>query len=380
MRKNFKIGISMLLAISLLFTSFAILASDDDNFFEGFEGGTIPPGWTVLGSGATKTWEITDIDSHSGSHSIICHYDNIYITQDEWLITPAINLSKYDNPYLIFWHRATWVENDNLPNYILISTNKTQDNKNDFNKTVKKFAPHTLPSNWKRVFCDLSDYKNDTVYIAWRYQSTHGEIWYIDDVYVGEYFDDIPPTISNVTVTPTIQKIDEYVNISWEAEDNESGLKDVLLNITFPNSSVYEIKMTHGSHYYHNTTYSLNGTYHFYIKAVDKFNNTAQTSPFSFIIKRGFNVTVYPSTTIGEGSNFTVRVKDEKSDEPVENATVKFGDEGENTTDSNGKVSFTAPDVTNDTNYTILVSKQGYLNCSINITVKNIDSLAPQIK
>ena len=258
MKRIFKIGFSLLLAVSLLFTSFAILASDDDNFFEGFEGGTIPSGWTVLGSGATRTWEITDIDSHSGSHSIMCHYDSIYITQDEWLITPAINLSKYKNPHLMFWHRATWAENDNLPNYVLIS-NKTKD-KNDFDEIKNlTFEPGTLPSNWKRVAYNLSEYKNDTVYIAWRYQSTHGEIWYIDDVYIGEYFDDTPPVISNVTITPIMQKIAGYVNISCDAKDDvENGLKDVLLNITFPYSSVYEINMLPGSHYYYNTPYSLN--------------------------------------------------------------------------------------------------------------------------
>ncbi|MCD6572399.1 MAG: choice-of-anchor J domain-containing protein [Thermoplasmata archaeon] len=385
MKRIFKIGFSLLLAVSLLLTSFAILASDDDNFFEGFEGGTIPSGWTVLGSGATKTWEITDIDSHSGSHSIMCHYDNIYITQDEWLITPAINLSKYENPHLMFWHRATWVENDNLPNYVLISTNKTKD-KNYFDEIRNlTFKPGTLPSNWERVAYNLSEYKNDTVCIAWRYQSTHGEIWYIDDVYVGEYFDDTPPTISNVTITPAIQKIDGYVNISFDAEDDvENGLKNILLNITRPGNSTYETNLSEiemipdSHHYYYNKTYSLSGTYHFYIKAVDKFNNTAQTGSFSFIIKSVFNVTVDPSTTIGEGSNFTVHVKDKTSNDPVENATVKFGDEGENTTDANGTVSFTAPEVDKVTQYNITVSKEGYLDYSFRITI--IDLQAPPIK
>ncbi|RLF82620.1 hypothetical protein DRN48_08860 [Thermococci archaeon] len=380
MRKSFKIGFSLLLAISLLLASFAILAIDGDNFFEGFESGVIPPGWTVLKSGATKTWEITDVDSHSGSHSIRCHYDNIYITQDEWLITPSINLSNFSNPHLVFWHRASWVENDNLPNYVLVSN--TSKDKNAFQKIIS-FKPGELPSYWKKVVYNLSEYKNEAVYIAWRYQSTHGEIWYLDDVYVGEYYDNTPPTISNVTITPIVQKMDGYVNISCDVKDDTiNGLKDILLNITYPDGTVDVEDMIQGLDdlFYYNTTYSLNGTYQFYIKAVDRFNNTAQTSLFSFVIMRGFNVTIYPSDTIDEGSNFTVNVKDEKSGIPIENATVNFGDTGENTTNADGNVSFTAPEVTEDTNFTITVSKDGYLTYSMNITVKNIDSLAPQIR
>ena len=391
MRENFKIGISMLLAISLLFTSFAILASDDDNFFEGFENGSIPSDWVIVNNGDNKygaTWEITHgyEYAHSGYYAVACSPGDQYEYQDEWLIFNAssLNISKYEKPFLMFWHKAGFAFKDNKPNQLLISN--TIKNLNDFkvvNKSIFYYPDGTLKFDWTRVKVDLQDYKNDSsLYIAWRYRSTNGEVWRLDDIYIGEYFDDTPPTISDVKVEPNVQTIGRYVNISCNVTDDTlNGLDKVVINITYPNGSYHEEDMLlFGlSTYHYNYTYNLDGTYSFYIKATDRYNNSEETSTLEFTILRSFDVYILPSTIINENSNFTVQVKDAITGDPVENATILF-DDNQNTTDISGNASFTAPDVTNDTTYTILVSKQGYLNCSINITVKNIDSLAPQIK
>jgi hypothetical protein len=388
MQKTLRIVSSLLLALFMVLASIVIIANSDDNFFEGFENGSIPSDWSIVNNGDNKygaTWEIIHgyEYAHSGYYAVACSPGDQYEYQDEWLIFNAssLNVSKYEKPFLMFWHKAGFAFKDNKPNQLLISN--TTKNINDFKVITTFYYPDgTLRFDWTRVKVDLQDYKNDSsLYIAWRYRSINGEIWRLDDVYIGEYFDDTPPTISDVKIEPNVQVIGGYVNISCNVTDDTlNGLDKVVINITYPNGSYHEEDMLLSglSAYYYNHTYNLDGTYSFYIEATDKYNNSEETNPLEFTILRSFNVSILPSTTINENSNFTVQVKDSLSGDPIENATILF-DDNQNTTDASGNASFIAPEVDLDTNYTIIVSKEGYANYSTNITVKNVDNLPPQI-
>lgn len=72
---------------------------------EGFEGGVIPPtDWTHIQYNPVETWQIDDYDPHSGIYCASCFYDATYTdVQDEWLITPSMDFTPYDEVYLSFW-------------------------------------------------------------------------------------------------------------------------------------------------------------------------------------------------------------------------------------------------------------------------------------
>ncbi len=69
------------------------MADKVDVLFEGFEGGIIPPtGWTVVVNN-TYTWEIDTYAPFEGVYNATCLYDDTYSgDQDEWLISPVIDL------------------------------------------------------------------------------------------------------------------------------------------------------------------------------------------------------------------------------------------------------------------------------------------------
>ena len=83
---------------------------------EGFEGGTIPQGWTIEGDNQdpAKTWRIGvgDNNSETGTHSgnynaLITHNRNNQVT---YLVTPALDLGEYGSMELSFWYiNRKWV-------------------------------------------------------------------------------------------------------------------------------------------------------------------------------------------------------------------------------------------------------------------------------
>lgn len=69
---------------------------------EGFEGGVVPPaGWTRVQTNPRQTWKIATIGSpHGGSYFADCEYDDYTEQQDEWLLSPQVQLS---SGTLSFW-------------------------------------------------------------------------------------------------------------------------------------------------------------------------------------------------------------------------------------------------------------------------------------
>ena len=77
---------------------------------EGFEGGTMPQGWTIEGANQdpAKTWRVGvgDFDPATGTHSdnynaLITHNDYNQVT---YLVTPALDLSEYGSVEISFWY------------------------------------------------------------------------------------------------------------------------------------------------------------------------------------------------------------------------------------------------------------------------------------
>ncbi len=84
------------------------------------------------------------------------------------------------------------------------------------------------------------------------------------------------------------------------------------------------------------------------------------------------DVSVDPAQ-VNEGSDFTVTVIRMGTTTAVEGATVSISGIGSATTDSAGKVTFTAPSVTSDSTYTIKATKAGYREDTDTVTIKVIN-------
>ncbi len=155
-----------------------------DLLFEGFENG-IPSNWQIINGGSDPngpTWQATTNDAYEGAQSAYVPYGGTSEFQDEWLITDAITISTYNQ--LHFFHRAAYASWDTDPNYLLVSTTGLP---GSFTPVDSFYYPDgTLPDTWTEVTVDLSAYQDSTIYLAWQYQSTWGEDWYIDAIMLSD--------------------------------------------------------------------------------------------------------------------------------------------------------------------------------------------------
>lgn len=94
------------------------------------------------------------------------------------------------------------------------------------------------------------------------------------------------PQVINVSATPSIQDIDGYVNITAVVTDN-IAIGSVYLNITYPDSSIQNFSITgnkSGNTYYCNKTYSMMGTYTYFIWADDSSGNSVISTTDTFSV------------------------------------------------------------------------------------------------
>ncbi len=138
--------------------------------FEDFEGTALPAGWTVIDSdGDNNNWEITLTDKCHGSQCIASasYINNVgALTPDNWLITPAINLT--GNAILSFYvvgqdasyaaeHYSVYVAN--APTVAA------------FTATTPVLNNQVATSTLTQQTVNLSSYTGQTVYIAFRHHN-----------------------------------------------------------------------------------------------------------------------------------------------------------------------------------------------------------------
>ena len=113
--------------------------------------------------------------------------------------------------------------------------------------------------------------------------------------------DDDKPIITNVLASPSSTSQDGYVNISCDATDN-IAVNTVRLHLTYPDLSITNISMNKGSHYYLNQSYSMGGSYQFFIWANDTSSNVNTSSVHTFTIT--FNTHMITASA-GTGGSIT---------------------------------------------------------------------------
>lgn len=155
---------------------------------EGFEGDWPLADWTVMTSGAAYTWDQTNTAANSGGFSAWVQYGPQGAYQDEWLVTPLIDLSGATLPSLQFYEDEAYWADYGLVHYIMISTT-LPDDPAAFTSVVEWTpANHTVNGfGGDPVVVDLSAYAGEpVVYLAFRYTGDWADDWFIDDVSVFE--------------------------------------------------------------------------------------------------------------------------------------------------------------------------------------------------
>nr|NIS15273.1 hypothetical protein [candidate division Zixibacteria bacterium]NIW43952.1 hypothetical protein [Gammaproteobacteria bacterium]NIX56922.1 hypothetical protein [candidate division Zixibacteria bacterium] len=162
--------------------------------FEDFEGGVVPPtGWTADVQNAAYTWKIATSSPYNGSNYTNCEYDPALSPQDEWLISPVVDLTTGGTTWFLEFHwymSYYWGvdPNDNYDLEVWIST----DGGATFGTMLWTEPTTTFDSwVWYDVTIDLTPYLTETnVAFGFRYVGTDGAEGAFDFISVN---DQAPP-------------------------------------------------------------------------------------------------------------------------------------------------------------------------------------------
>lgn len=167
------------------------------DFGEGFESASIPPeDWEIEVTNDNYTWQIMDNINyvHSGSYSACVPWTYDEESQDEWLMSPAYEVS--DGDELIFYLGTSKTFGINSPVYVLISV----DDFATYDTLIVCNGQDISGNQWEfQEYAESLDGYNTNARIAFRYLGGNGDLVCLDDVSIaGRKVD-----IANFFVIPT---------------------------------------------------------------------------------------------------------------------------------------------------------------------------------
>ncbi len=201
-------------------------------FKESFDGDVFPPeGWTLqtAGAGFTRGTIAEGGFVYEGAYSAV-HWDDSG-WQDDWLITPAMDIPS-DGAYTVsFMQNAYWTYYYGLSE-VCVSTDMV-------NWTQVYTPPYAADDEdlslyydgrWMSVRFSLGAFSGQTIYVGFHYQGDFSHQWYIDSFEV--LYDYEGPQIVDITGNPALKPvIGAYLNndmvITLNVSDR-SGVKSVI--------------------------------------------------------------------------------------------------------------------------------------------------------
>lgn len=156
--------------------------------FEGYNkqiSNLVAAGWTIAKTSGDKDWYLTEFSSNT--YAAATAYKGTTGPWDEWLISPAIDLSKSPSKTLSFKCQAAYQStNSTMKVYVLNSADPATATKTELSVTLPEI-PASGYSSWVDCNVDLSSFSG-IVYIAWEYtgtSATGSSTYCIDDVNIG---------------------------------------------------------------------------------------------------------------------------------------------------------------------------------------------------
>lgn len=206
---------------------------------ERFEGGVMPPaGWTVIQAPTSgKHWQLVDTGDdpnwiHSGTYAAWVNYE--VADQDEWLISPEIDLRGQQNPMVEFWVYANnnWVADAEMQFLVI-------DSGGAFTDTLWRQSDESWshPSQYRKLQKDLSAYATSPIRLAWRYVGNDGDSVALDDVLITATPVSISPVNVTFNVTVTANPGDTLINIADLNADGARLSAGHALSVSGPKAS-----------------------------------------------------------------------------------------------------------------------------------------------
>lgn len=163
--------------VLLILLSACIFLSADWQIDEGFEGGTIPAGWTIYDGDSGATWTAYENSSYSYEGNWSAFTDSYYPEdEDNWLILPQASIAEGDSVSLFI---RSWYSTESFEILVSTTTNEISDFDDELISVAEQGTDYTHYS------MSLSDYAGEEVYVGihWECQ-TYGLL--VDNVKLGQ--------------------------------------------------------------------------------------------------------------------------------------------------------------------------------------------------
>jgi len=185
-------------AFILFVTPMFVTPMADDLLVEGFEQSGLPPDWQVWEDAflTYSTWyTYYGPDGYNYSHSgngFVAHFSGycnpyaLYTGDSNWLVTPTLDMSDYENLSFSCWYKTWTPQTMTYGKVRIVGSNVASPDNDDFTELLDMGIP---PQNYENRVVDVSIYDSEpSVTFAIHYWHfipfTHGYPIRIDDVLV----------------------------------------------------------------------------------------------------------------------------------------------------------------------------------------------------
>jgi hypothetical protein len=172
-------------------------AVSETALLEGFEGGVIPSNWTVHNvDGGIKLWDAMTLNPRTGTYAARARNEGPGWTNNDWLITPALQVRSTTTDKISFWMRTESASTDNVWQ-VLISTTDT----NPSSFTMIDQGMGIMPEYVQKTY-HLDSYGDAVIYLAVRYIGNQAYALLVDDFVGPELYVAPVPPLAATLVSP----------------------------------------------------------------------------------------------------------------------------------------------------------------------------------
>ena len=207
-----------------------------DFVYESFENNFLPTDWEVFSIGTSDMWTQQIGWGIGASNAILCTSDG-YTEHQQWIVTPAINLTGTTEPRLTFYMKKLIGMYLESTMKVMIST-EDQTTVSEF-VLLQEWTEFDVDTPWEKFQVDLNAYIGETCYLAFVFELpteyNSGNNWLLDNIRV---FDPYEKDLAVFDIEPKMTSLGQPVSPVVSIE-----------NVGLTSQSNYSVKLNDGVDY-----------------------------------------------------------------------------------------------------------------------------------
>lgn len=196
-------------------------------FIETFDTSVPPTCWTQYpgsnGVGTTQQWEF-NATTHSGPGAAYIGWENVTngSLAEDWLVTPAIDLTGSENNAMTFWAKDGFTEEQGSLYSVKVSTT-SQTDRSSFVDLIT-YTEEQLGHSYNLKTVNLDAYSGSIIYIAFVMTNDDGDAWFLDDVSVYDSTVCTPPSQATAFNASSIDGGSGTATLNWTRTSGDNVL------------------------------------------------------------------------------------------------------------------------------------------------------------